>query len=156
MTNKRTCALEAEVHRLSQERDVLTQKLIRAEHERLLDKQEIDFLRGLAGPQEPKLRTTLGLRPDAEGLLLAVESEQEAIREMPKDGELTLSDVCGPTLSIICKLCAKRGRYAVARLIEQHGDAKLTELLMILANCPKARPASVYDQCRAMYERTPS
>jgi hypothetical protein len=40
----------------------------------------------------------------------------------------------------------------VARLVEEHGDAKLTELLVTLANCPKARSASVYDRCRAVYE----
>jgi hypothetical protein len=34
----------------------------------------------------------------------------------------------------------------------EHGDAKLTTLLTTLANCPKARSASVYDRCRAVYE----
>jgi hypothetical protein len=39
-----------------------------------------------------------------------------------------------------------------ARLLEQHGDAKLTDLLQALANGPKARSASIHDQCRAVFE----
>ena len=57
---------------------------------------------------------------------------------MPRDGALTLSDVRSPTLSIVCG-----GRYAVARLFEQPGDAKLTQLLVTLADCPKARSATM-------------
>jgi hypothetical protein len=71
---------------------------------------------------------------------------------MPRDGALTLSDVPGPTLGIVCQSCARRGSYAVARLIEEHGDAKLTELLVTLANCPKASSARMYDRCEAMYD----
>jgi hypothetical protein len=40
----------------------------------------------------------------------------------------------------------------VARLVEEHGDAKLTVLLQTLADCPKARSVSIYDRCRAVYE----
>jgi hypothetical protein len=71
---------------------------------------------------------------------------------MPRDGALTLSDLRSPTLSIVCEPCNRHGRYSVARLVEEHGDAKLTELLVILANCPKARSANVYDRCLAVYE----
>ena len=71
---------------------------------------------------------------------------------MPRDGALTLSDVRSPTLSIVCEPCNRRGRYIVATLIDGHRDAKLTDLLVVLANCPKARSASVYDRCRAVYE----
>ena len=39
------------------------------------------------------------------------------------------------TLSIVCESCGRRGRYAVARLIDEHGDAKLTDLLLTLADC---------------------
>ena len=35
------------------------------------------------------------------------------------------------------------GRYSVARLLEKHGDARLTDLLQTLADCPKARSASI-------------
>jgi hypothetical protein len=67
---------------------------------------------------------------------------------MPRDGALTLSDVLSPTLSIVCAPCNRHGRYSVARLVEEPGDAKLTELLATLTNCPKARPASVNDRCK--------
>jgi hypothetical protein len=52
---------------------------------------------------------------------------------MPRDGALTLSDVLSPTLSIVCEPCNRHGRYSVARLVEEYGDAKLTELLVTLA-----------------------
>jgi hypothetical protein len=73
---------------------------------------------------------------------------------MPRDGSLTLSDVRGPTLSVVCGPCGRRGHFNVAKLIEQHGaDAKLTDLLYALAdNCPKARSVSVHDRCKAVYE----
>jgi hypothetical protein len=47
---------------------------------------------------------------------------------------------------------ARRGRYNVAKLIEQHGDAKLTDPLLVLADCRKSRSASAYDRCQAVYE----
>ena len=72
---------------------------------------------------------------------------------MPRDGALTLSDIKAPTLSIICEPCNRLGRYAVARLIEEHGDAKLTDLLLTLADCQKARSASIHDRCKAVFER---
>jgi len=71
---------------------------------------------------------------------------------MPRDGALTLSDVRQPTLSIVCEPCGRCGSYNVARLMEQHGDAKLTDLLQSLANCPKARSASIHDRCRAVFD----
>jgi hypothetical protein len=42
-------------------------------------------------------------------------------------------------------------RYNVAKLMEQHGDARLPDLLYVLADCPKAKAASVYDRCKAVY-----
>ena len=70
---------------------------------------------------------------------------------MPRDGAVVLSDLRNPTLSIVCEPCGRRGTYNVARLMEQHGDAKLTDLLQTLANCPKARSASIHDRCKARY-----
>jgi hypothetical protein len=64
---------------------------------------------------------------------------------MPRPGALTLSDIRGRSLTIVCDLCARRGHYSVARFMREYGDAKLTELLETLASCPKARAASVYD-----------
>ena len=45
------------------------------------------------------------------------------------------------TLSIECEPCGRRGRYNVAKLIEQYGDAKLPDLLPVLAQCHKIRSA---------------
>jgi hypothetical protein len=60
-----------------------------------------------------------------------------------RDHAHTLSDFLVPTLSIECDPCGRRGRYSVAKLMEQHGDAKLPEMRHVLANCPKAKAASV-------------
>ena len=67
---------------------------------------------------------------------------------MPLDGSPILSDVRGPTLAIVCELCGRRGRYNVDRLMTEHGDAKLTDLLVTLADCPKARSDSITDAPR--------
>ena len=50
-----------------------------------------------------------------------------------RDHAHTLSDFRVPTLSIECEPCGRRGRYNVARLMAQYGDAKLPELLTVLA-----------------------
>ena len=71
---------------------------------------------------------------------------------MPRDGAFILSDVCGLTLSIVCEPCGRHETYSVARLIERHGDAKLTDVLQTLADCPKARSADIDDRCRAVFE----
>jgi hypothetical protein len=68
-----------------------------------------------------------------------------------RDNAHTLSDFLVPTLSIECELCGRAGRYNVAKLMEQYGDARLPELLDVLADCPKAKAASVYDRCKAVY-----
>jgi hypothetical protein len=44
-----------------------------------------------------------------------------------------------------------RGRYNIAKLMEQYGDAKLPELRHVLANCPKAHAHSIHDRCRVRY-----
>ena len=61
---------------------------------------------------------------------------------MPRDGALTLSDVFSPTLSILCEPCNRHGRYSVARLVEEYGDAKLTDLLETLADCQRDDPTA--------------
>jgi hypothetical protein len=70
-----------------------------------------------------------------------------------RDHAHTLSDFRVPTLSIECEPCGRAGRYNVAKLMEQYGDARLPELLYLLADCPKARSQSVYDRCKAVYGR---
>jgi hypothetical protein len=39
----------------------------------------------------------------------------------------------------------------VKRLIAMHGYAKLTDLLVTLANCKKARSFGIYDRCKAKF-----
>jgi hypothetical protein len=41
----------------------------------------------------------------------------------------------------------------VARLIEEHGDAKMPGLLATLTGCPKAQSTNIYDRCKAVYGR---
>jgi hypothetical protein len=74
---------------------------------------------------------------------------------MPRDGALILSDVRVPVLSVVCEPCGRRERYDVERLMRQYGwDAKLTDLLpALVADCPKRGSASVYDRCKAVFER---
>jgi hypothetical protein len=52
---------------------------------------------------------------------------------------------------IECEPCGRFGRYKIARLMEKYGDAKLPDLRHVLANCPKAKSASIYDQCKVRY-----
>jgi hypothetical protein len=70
---------------------------------------------------------------------------------MPRDGALVLSDLRQPTLSLVCEPCGRRGVYSVAKLMAEHGDAKLTDLLPALVECPKALSASIHDRCKAVY-----
>jgi hypothetical protein len=64
---------------------------------------------------------------------------------------LTLADLLTETRSIECEPCGRRGRYNVAKLMEQYGDVKLPDLRHILANCPKAQSQSIHDRCRVRY-----
>ena len=48
--------------------------------------------------------------------------------------------------TIIYEACSRRGRYNVAGLMAQHGDAKLLYLLPTLTNCPKTESADIYDR----------
>jgi hypothetical protein len=70
---------------------------------------------------------------------------------MPRDGSYILSDLRSPTLSIVCEACDRRGRFTVAKLMAEHGDARLTDLLVTLTDCPRARSAIVHDPCKAVY-----
>jgi hypothetical protein len=93
-----------------------------------------------------RFETDASAKPERGGL-------QGEWRPMPRDGALVLSDLRNPTLSIICEPCGRRGTYGVERLMERHGDAKMTDLLQTLANCPKARSASIHDRCKVVFEQ---
>jgi hypothetical protein len=74
---------------------------------------------------------------------------------MPRDGAIILSDPQAPFLHLVCEPCGQRGRYAVARLLAKHGDAKLTDLLAAPTNCSKGtNSASIYDRCKVRFEAT--
>lgn len=53
---------------------------------------------------------------------------------MFRDGALTLSDV----RAIVCELCGPARAVSRGRLMAEHRDAKLTNLQVMLADCPKA------------------
>jgi hypothetical protein len=72
---------------------------------------------------------------------------------MSRDGARTLSDLRETALTVICMRCGRQGRYAVAKLIERYGDAKLPDLLQALAGCPKVRSSSIHDRCAVRFER---
>jgi hypothetical protein len=61
---------------------------------------------------------------------------------------MTLSDVRQPALELVCGQCGRSGRYKVAGLLAKHGNAKLPELAAQIADCPRARTASIYDRCK--------
>jgi hypothetical protein len=71
----------------------------------------------------------------------------------PRDGAQI--EVPVPVLSVVCEPCGRRERYDVERLMRQYGwDAKLTDLLpALMADCAKRRSVSVYDRCKAVFER---
>jgi hypothetical protein len=72
---------------------------------------------------------------------------------MFRNGGNTLSDIETPTITIVCAPCGRRARYNVQRLMARYGDEKMPDLLATLANCPKTGSASIYDRCKAVYEK---
>jgi hypothetical protein len=81
----------------------------------------------------------LGESEDGEARIVVRHVEATRLRDQAH----TLSDFRVPTLSIECEPCGRYGRYNIANLMEQYGDAKLPELLYTLADCLKARSTSV-------------
>lgn len=71
---------------------------------------------------------------------------------MPRNRSLTLDDVCSPTLSVVCEACGRREQFVVPKLIDEHGDEKLIDLLLALADCPKTQGKSISEGCKAVYE----
>ena len=54
-----------------------------------------------------------------------------------RDHAHTLSDFRVPTLSIECEPCGRAGRYNVARLIEQYGDAEASRAALRARRLPE-------------------
>jgi hypothetical protein len=74
---------------------------------------------------------------------------------MPHDGAQILSDLRVPVLTVVCERGGRRERHDVESLKRQHGgEVKMPDLLAALtADCPKRASFSVYDRCKAVYER---
>ena len=71
---------------------------------------------------------------------------------MPRDGSRILSDLQSPTVSIVCEPCGRRERFAVAKLTDDHwAEAKLTDLLWELVDCPKSRSTNIHERWKAVY-----
>jgi hypothetical protein len=49
-----------------------------------------------------------------------------------------MTTIVDATLTIICEACKRCGRYSVARLIDEHGDAKLPDLLQDARRLPES------------------
>ena len=80
---------------------------------------------------------------------------------MPRDfirtPYITLSDMPQAILGITYELCQRCEQFDVAALKAQHGgDVKMPELLsQLVADCPRQlqKSFSVYDRCRAVYDK---
>jgi hypothetical protein len=73
---------------------------------------------------------------------------------MLRDGAIIFGNLLGrlDALEGACDKCGRKGRYAVARLIEQRGsDAKVVVdfLSEITADCPKKQAGNMSYQCAA-------
>jgi hypothetical protein len=95
-------------------------------------------------------RSIIGTAPDIKSTEEMCEVPGTRSFNAVRENAHTLSDFRVPTLSIECEPCGRRGRYNVARLMEKYGDAKLPELLQVLAQCHKD-PLSMRDRCRVRY-----
>jgi hypothetical protein len=72
---------------------------------------------------------------------------------MPRDGPIIFGDLIGKldVLRVACDKCDRKGRYAVARLIEQRTRyGKVIDWLAeITADCPKKQAGNMSDQWAA-------
>lgn len=73
---------------------------------------------------------------------------------MTKTGSVSLADVAARAtrLDVACTRCSRRGRYQLARLVEQFGgDYAMTDLGAELANCPNRNAASHGERCDVFF-----
>jgi len=70
---------------------------------------------------------------------------------MPRNGSITVSDLVGKLefLGLECDKCRRRGRYRVARLLQELGpDGMLTYWREALtADCPRRKAGNIADWC---------
>jgi hypothetical protein len=72
---------------------------------------------------------------------------------MPGNAALTLSDIRGPTPTVVCQSCDRRGRFSTGELIEKIGDVTLINLLHTLVNCSSRNRRVPMIVAQPVYER---
>lgn len=73
---------------------------------------------------------------------------------MKTTGSVLLGDVAARAthLDVACTRCSRRGRYRVARLVEQFGgDYSMTNLGAELANCPNRNATTYGERCDVLF-----
>jgi hypothetical protein len=87
------------------------------------------------------------------------QSEDPGRKPLPMSGvgllRATSSRSCGRVSHAPRRLphaLRRRSAVPVRCMMAKHGDARLTDLLLDLAQCEKARSLSVHDRCKAVYE----
>jgi hypothetical protein len=69
---------------------------------------------------------------------------------MAANGSISVGDVAARAshLDVACSRCDRRGRYRLARLVEQFGaDFPMTDLGAELANCPRRSATAQGERC---------
>ena len=78
---------------------------------------------------------------------------------MKSPGSVALADVAARAthLDVECSRCSRRGRYQLARLVEQLGaDFPMTDLGAELANCPNRHAPAHGERCDVFFPRLPA
>ena len=68
-----------------------------------------------------------------------------------------LSDLDAPEgavrLTIVCTPCGREGRNLVRRLMAQHGDMGLPDVLALMTqDCPRHQTVAIQDCCNAVFK----
>jgi hypothetical protein len=71
--------------------------------------------------------------------------------DTPEDRLAAMRDHAHTLSDFLCRRSRSSANPAAALADTPCGDARLPELLDVLADCPKAKAASVYNRCKAVY-----
>ncbi|WP_087670879.1 hypothetical protein [Caballeronia humi] len=78
---------------------------------------------------------------------------------METTGSVALAEVAARAshLDVACTRCSRRGRYRLARLVEQFGgDYAMTDLGAELANCPSRSATAHGERCDVYFPCLPA